>query len=1340
MFMEKPFSFIQQIRRLESRLEFAMLRDREGLRRRLHGLLKDRSGDRFRRLKLLEAKLEVSIKEGRNRLAGVPRITYPETLPITAKRSEIIERIRANQVLIISGETGCGKSTQIPKMCLDAGRGIHGKIGCTQPRRIAATSIARRIAEEMGEELGRSVGYKIRFTDKTSRSGYIKVMTDGILLAETQGDRSLLDYDTLIIDEAHERSLNIDFLLGILKTLLPQRPDLKVIISSATLETEKFSAAFGNAPVIVVKGRTFPVEVEYLPVDPDLEEEGEVTYVDMALKAVDMLRSQRRRGDVLIFMPTEQDVLETCERLEGRTIPGTTILPLYARLPAAQQGRVYSVNTSKIVVATNVAETSLTIPGIKYVIDTGLARVAAYHPRTRTRNLPITPISRASADQRKGRCGRVQEGVCIRLFSEEDYLARPAFTPPEILRSNLAEVILRMLYLGLGHPASFPFLDKPSERSIKDGFDLLVELGAIIRKAQGHELTETGTVMARTPLDPRISRMMVEASGEGCMEEVAVIAAGLSIQDPRERPADKAKQSDQMTSVFRDPDSDFLTLFNIWRRYHRERESLKTQNKMRRFCKEHFLNFSRMREWVYTHEQILSILRERNILQTKPGAVSRNHLEQDVISHPARSRGSRDDNPVSRRSASPPGNLYGSIHRSILSGFLSNIALKKEKNIFLAARGREVMVFPGSTLFNRNVAWIVAAEMVKTSRLFARTAARIEPEWLEPLARDFCKYSYSEPHWEKNPGEVRAFQQVTLFGLPIVTRRPVSYGPVAPGEAHEIFVRSALVKGDLKEKPAFLQYNRELLERLASMEDKLRRRDIVAGDERLEEFYSARLQGVYDTAGLKKEIAGRGGDRFLRLQEDDLLLFRPDETMLSLYPDRMALGDKVFDCTYRFSPLKPEDGATVRIPAGLISRIETGSLDWGVPGLLREKITALIKGLPKRYRKQLVPVSGTVEKIMAELKPEERPLLNVLSELVFRRFGVDVPASVWASVELPEYLRMRVSIVDHKGREIQSGRDIGVLKAAEAKAPGADSNAWKKAREKWEKSGLTSWDFDELPETVQLHDHLLAYPGLEPAEIGVNIRLFQTLRQALESHVRGVETLMSLHLAKDLKFLKRNLALKRESAEDARYFGGSSPVEKDLFDALKKTLFRKNVRSRESFEKELIRARSEMAGLAVQLRDMAAKVLQAYFQARQAIYTIESGHKGNRALLALCSEVRAMLDALIPEHFLLLYPSERLLHLPRYIKALQIRAERGANDPAKDSSKTAQAGKLLHSLKKLSDELGPGASQQKRDAVEELRWMVEEFKVSLFAQELKTPFPVSAKRVEEKIKEIERMI
>jgi ATP-dependent helicase HrpA len=1286
-----------------------MLRDRYDLGNRMNRLPDLPGKERFRRLALLEQRMETSVQESRSRLAAVPAIAFPENLPITRRAGEIIEGIRDHQVLIISGETGCGKSTQIPKMCLEAGRGIFGRIGCTQPRRIAAASIARRIAEEMGEELGRSVGYKIRFTDRTSRSGYIKVMTDGILLAETQGDRNLLEYDTLIIDEAHERSLNIDFLLGILKTLLPHRPELKVIISSATLETGKFSAAFGGAPVITVKGRTFPVSVEYLPVDPDLEEEGETTYVDMAIEAVTMLRSGRRRGDVLIFMPTEQDVLETCDRLEGRwASENVSILPLYARLPASQQGRVYTVQGPKIVVATNVAETSLTIPGIRYVIDTGLARISTYLPRTRTRSLPISPISRASADQRKGRCGRVQEGVCIRLYSEEDYLGRPAFTPPEILRSNLAEVILRMLYLGLGHPAAFPFLDKPGDRSIKDGFDLLVELGAVVRKDQGYELTETGTTMARTPLDPRISRMMVEASREGCTEEVAVIAAGMSIQDPRERPADKAKQSDQMTAVFRDPQSDFVTLFNIWNRYHREWEDRKTRNQVRRFCRDHFLNYSRMREWVFTHEQVLSALREQRL---------------------------------GRSGAGRPEDLYAGIHRSILSGFLSNIALRKEKNIYLAAKGREVMVFPGSTLFNKDIPWIVAAEMVKTSRLFARTAAGIDPEWLEPLARGFCKYSYSEPHWEKDRGEVRAYEQATLFGLPIVTGRPVSYGRIAPEEAHRIFIRAALVEGGIRERFSFLAHNRALLERLVSMEDKLRRRDIVAGEERLEEFYSERLQGVCDTAGLRKAIESTGGDRFLRLKEEDLLLARPDEATLSQYPDRMALGNNVFDLHYRFAPLKNEDGATIRVPAGLISKIETAPLEWGVPGLLREKITALIKGLPKRYRKQLVPVSGTVERIMEEMEPEGKPLLNALSDFVYRRFGVDVPASVWTSVEIPEYLRMRISIVDHKGREIESGRDIEILKAAdETKTPAMNTHLWERARQEWEKTGLTSWDLDELPETIRLHDHLLAYPGLESEDGRVNVRLFQTLHQALESHVRGVEALMSLRLAKDLKFLRRNLSLSRENAAFARYFGGTVQIEKDLFDALKISLFRKNVRNGEGFERELDRARAEMAGKAVQLRDLAAKVLQGYFQARQSIFGIEAAHKGNSAVLALCAEIRGELDALVPEHFLLQYPSERLFHLPRYMRALQIRAERAANDPAKDRGKTAQAEKILQPFRRISGELAPGASGQKVDALEELRWMVEEFKVSLFAQELKTPYPVSAKRVEEKIREIERMI
>jgi ATP-dependent helicase HrpA len=1297
----------QKIRRLESRLESTMLRDREALARRLTRIRSQSGKGRYAQLNALEKRLEESVRERNDRLARVPRVAYPESLPITAKRDEIIDAIRSHQVVILSGETGCGKSTQIPKMCLEAGRGIGGKIGCTQPRRIAASTIARRVAEELGEPLGKSVGYKIRFTDHSTRESYIKVMTDGILLAETQGDRRLLEYDTLVIDEAHERSLNIDFLLGILRTLLPERPELKVIISSATLDTEKFMSAFEGAPAIVVEGRTYPVEVEYLPLDPEQEEAGEITYVDMAVQAVDRIQPGKHPGDILIFMPTEQDVLETCERLEGRSFSGVTVLPLYARLPASEQDRVYGVKGRKIVAATNVAETSLTIPGIRYVIDSGLARISRYQPRTRTRSLPVSPISRASADQRKGRCGRVQKGVCIRLYSEEDYLSRAEFTPPEILRSNLAEVTLRMLYLDLGHPSSFPFLDKPHDRSVKDGFDLLVELGAIEKRNEGYALTETGKIMARTPLDPRISRMMVEASKEGCMEEMAVIAAGLSIQDPRERPADKAKQADQMTAPFKHPESDFLTLLNIWNRYHREWETLKSQNKMRKFCKSHFLSFSRMREWVFTREQIMNILRDQRL----------------------------------GRGAEKAPDLYAGIHRSVLSGFLSNIAQRKGKNIYLAAKGREVMIFPGSTLFNKKAPWIVAAEMVKTSRLFARSTAQVDPEWLERIGKEFCKYAYFEPHWEKDAGEVRAWEQVTLFGLPIVSRRPVPYGPVNPEEAHGIFVQGALLLGEMKERFPFLDHNRKLLQKLGLLEDKLRRRDIVASDPVLEEFYSARLQSVYDVKGLRKSIQARGGDHFLRLQEEDLLLVRPDEELLSQFPDRVTLGEETFRCAYKFAPAKPEDGVTVRIPAGLITRLPTENLEWGVPGLFREKLTALIKGLPKRYRRQLVPVSGTVELLLRELEPKGQSFLNALSELVFRRFGVDIPASVWASVEIPDYLRTRVSIVDHRGKEIDSSRDVGSLKATDqAKAHESDSVFWKRARAEWERSDLSSWEFEEIPEKLLLHDHLFAYPGLQPKEKGVDLKLFPSLDEALESHSRGVEALMSLQLSKDLKLLKRNLSLTPEGVQYARYFGGAPAVERDLFEALKAGLFRKNIRTKKSFTEETAKARSEMAREAVRLRDQAGKTLQPYFQTRQTLHGIETAHKANPAVLNLCAHIRRELDALVPEHFLLLYPPERMAQLPRYIRALQIRAERGANDPGKDRSKWDRAEPILLAFKEVSVNTGPPASRQKREALETLRWMVEEYKVSVFAQELKTAFPVSAKRLEEKIGEIQRMI
>ena len=1255
----------------------------------------------------MERQARASVEERKYRINHRPLVTFPESLPITSKREQIVRLIKENQVVIVSGETGCGKSTQIPKMCLEAERGLAGKIGCTQPRRIAAITIAHRIAEELGEEVGRSVGYKIRFREKTSRQAFIKIMTDGMLLAETQGDSGLHEYDTLIIDEAHERTLNIDFILGILRTLLPRRPELKVIITSATLDTEKFSAAFDHAPVVNVEGRTYPVEVEYLPVDPDLEEAGELTYVDMAVKAIDGLREKKRDGDILVFMPTEQDILETCERLEGRRYPGTTILPLFARLPASEQGRVYSVSGSKIVVATNVAETSLTIPGIRYVIDTGLARISQYLPRTRTTSLPINPISQSSADQRKGRCGRVQRGVCIRLYSEEDYESRPLFTPPEIQRANLAEVTLRMLFLKLGHPSSFPFLDPPGERSVKDGFDLLGELGAITREGDLPALTSKGRLMARMPLDPRISRMMIEAGQESCLGDVAVIAAALSIQDPRERPVEKAAQADQAHSPFKDPDSDFLTLLNIWNRYHREWDTLKTQNKMRKFCKQNFLSYPRMREWVYTHEQIRNILEEQKI-------------------------GFQENTQDFR---------YARIHRSVLSGFLSNIAVKKEKNLYQAARGREVMIFPGSTLFNKSPAWIVAAEMVKTSRLFARTVGKIEPDWLEPLGGDLCRSTTFDPHWDKSRGEVRAFQQVSLYGLVIVPRRPVSYGPLSPEDAHRIFVQEALVEEEGMEPLPFLIHNQDLIRKLKTLEEKLRRRDIVAGDSTIAEFYSSRLQGVYDLRTLKKKIREKRGDAFLRLRENDLLLSGVDEEELVHYPDRIEAGERTYDCTYAFAPGREEDGVTLRVPSGQVSGVPPECLNWSVPGLMKEKVTALIKGLPKTYRKQLVPVPKTVEIILEEMEKGEASLINALSRFVYRKFGVDIPASVWAGVDIPDHLKMRVSVVDHKGKALESGRDIHLLIQSDERRHGAESSsAWKRALEKWERQGITTWDFGALPETVSLTERLLAYPALVPDKDSASLHLFRTPQQALASHEKGVQLLLTLQLAKDLKHLQKSLTLPSEAYAGARYFGGMRVMEGLLHQALLRHLLRKNVRTEQEFLSHAESCEQLLFEKGKELKNAAVRILEAYDRTRSTLHTIEKANPSNGAVLALCAQIRKELDELVPKNFPDLYSMDDLTHLPRYLKAFEVRAERGAHHPEKDKAKETQIEEFAAALRTMKESIGPSTSSEKKAAVESFRWMLEEFRVSLFAQELKTRFPISRKKLEDTRKEIERMV
>ncbi len=1260
----------------------------------------------------LERRLGRSIRERESREARRPDVSYPEMLPITAAKDDIIRTIKENQVIIVSGDTGSGKSTQLPKMCLEAGRGIAGKIGSTQPRRIAAGTIARRIAEELGENLGESVGYKVRFRDRTPRSAHIKILTDGMLLAETQHDRRLHQYDTLIIDEAHERTINIDFLLGILKTLLRIRPELKLIISSATLDTEKFSQFFNGAPVIRVSGRMYPVEVLYLPAEEAGREEDELAYVDTAVKAVDKIMKEMARGDILIFMPTEQDILETCEKLEGRLYRNTAILPLFARLSWSQQKKVYKVEGYKIVVATNVAETSLTIPGIKYVVDTGLARISRYMPGTRTTALPISSISRASADQRKGRCGRVQNGVCIRLYEEDDFLTRPEFTLPEIMRSNLAEVILRMIALKLGDITEFPFLDRPGQRSITDGFNLLTELGAVSGKGKEAELTKRGRLMAGMPLDPRISRMMIEAQLRDCVEEVAVIAAALSIQDPRERPVEKAKLADQAHAPFKDVASDFISILNIWNQCGRASEGLKSGNKMRIFCREHFLSFPRMREWVYVHDQICSIMDEQKEWKAEPNG-----------------QGEKEG-------------LFERIHKSILAGFLSNIAVKKEKNIYQAARGREVMVFPGSTLFNKGAPWVVAAEMVKTSRLFARTVAKIDPAWLEELGGDLCRSTYSHPHWEKTRGEVRALEQVTLFGLVIVTGRSVSFGRIDSEQAHRIFIQSALVEGDVKESFGFLKDNRELFQRVQELEEKVRRRGILVSEETVADFYSGRLQGICDIRSLKRRIRERGGDDFLRMKETDLFLERPGSDELSLFPDQLGFGNRVFDCSYKFAPGKEEDGVTVSVPSGSLPLVSSEKLEWSVPGFYREKIISLVKGLPKRYRKLLVPASNTVDVIEKEMEQGNGSLLAALAAFVFDRFGVDIPASVWAAVEIPEYLKMRISVIDHQGHELGAGRDVHLLLRSVPEVEPADtSRAWKQTREKWEREGITGWDFGDLPESVPVGTSTAAYPGLEPGEKWVNIRLFASPQKALASHQEGVGQLFIIHFAKDLRFLKQDLSLKGTECRGAAYFGGTPGVQNALYECLLRLLFQKNIRTREAFTEHAQAIRSSMPAQALELRDQVLKVLDAYYETRSTLQRIESGGSENKAVLELCALVRKELETLVPENFLEAYSLDRLAHLPRYLKALEMRVERGAYDPLKDRKRAAEAAAFSKETERMNqDAVVSGSSSEKQEALEELRWMMEEFKVSLFAQELKTAFPVSPKRIKKKIGEIKRMV
>ncbi|MGZ6220919.1 MAG: ATP-dependent RNA helicase HrpA, partial [Syntrophales bacterium] len=929
-----------------------------------------------------------------------------------------------------------------------------------------------------------------------------------------------------------------------LLTLLRKRRDIKVIITSATIDAEKFSRVF-HAPIIQVSGRMYPVEVRYQPLDHQLEESGEITYVDCSVTALEKIMEDRSEGDILMFMPTEWDIRETCQLIEAKFDHGAVVLPLFARLPWREQRRIFQpASKRKIVVATNVAETSITIPGIRYVIDTGLARISQYNPRSRTTSLPVRAISRSSADQRKGRCGRVQNGVCVRLFDKADFENRPLFTEPEILRSNLAEVILRMLSLNLGDISTYPFIDPPHTKNIRDGIDILREIGAITTDPRNEEpaggkhysLTERGMIMARLPIDPRISRMIIEAERERCVNEILIISSALSIQDPRERPAECEKEADKVHARYADPSSDFMTLLRIWNKYHDLMQTAKSKGRMKTFCREHYLSIRRMREWVDVYDQLKAILDEQ-------GWRIRQRIETDDKA------------------------LYDGIHKSILSGYLSNIAMRKEKNIYAAARGKDVMIFPGSGLFNKGGGWIVAAEMIETSRLFARMAANIKVEWLEELGGGLCRRTYSEPHWSRDRGEVVAYEQVSLFGLVIVTKRPISYGPINPDEASELFIRSALIEGDLRKPFSFLLYNLGVIERISDMEDRIRRRNLLADEDELARFYRERLPRIYDTRTLQKLIRDKGSDDFLRMKEEDVMVRTPEEGELAQYPCDVTLDGHRFTCDYRYEPGHPEDGVTVKVPLHMISAVPAVSADWIVPGLMRERITALLKGLPKEFKKKLQPLSQTCDIIMAEMADDGYPLISSLGKFIHQRFGVDIAASSWNTDAIDDRLQPRFAVIDERGNELKASRDISSLQKNILVE--TQSIAFEKACNSWEKMGVTTWDFGDLPDAIALESRGqlegYAYPGLEAATGNVNIRLYKNKHDAEVFHRKGVAALYKIYFKNELKYLKKSISLDGDMKKWADSFGGARLVESAILEKVAHDLFSKNIRSGDTF-------------------------------------------------------------------------------------------------------------------------------------------------------------------------------
>ncbi|NNG39614.1 ATP-dependent RNA helicase HrpA [Flexivirga sp. ID2601S] len=1236
----------------------------------------------------------------------VPEIRYPADLPVVAAREEIADAIRDHQVVVIAGETGSGKTTQLPKILLELGRGIDGMIGHTQPRRIAARSVAERIAEELDVPLSGAIGYQVRFTEHAGKDTLVKVMTDGILLAELQRDRDLRRYDTIIIDEAHERSLNIDFILGYLRQLLPRRPDLKVIITSATIDPQRFADHFATpdhpVPVIEVSGRTYPVEVRYRPlVRADGDQEVDVDQVTGITDAVTELWTETRGGggpqDILVFCSGEREIRDAADALTALQLPSTEILPLYARLSAAEQHRVFSRSGNRrIVLATNVAETSLTVPGIRYVVDTGTARISRYSQRTKVQRLPIEPISKASARQRTGRCGRVADGVCIRLYSEEDFDARPDFTDPEILRTSLASVILQMTSLGLGDVARFPFVEAPDARQITDGVRLLQELGAIEeRGAQGRRrLTPYGRTLAALPIDPRLARMLIAAAENGALREVLVIVAALSIQDPRERPADAQAQADQAHARFKHETSDFLTLLNLWRYLKEQRKTL-SSSAFRRMCKREYLHYLRVREWQDLHTQLRQAAKQQGLTAS--------------------------DNPAGE----------DAIHQAILAGLLSQIGLRDpDKRDYQGARGARFSIQPGSTLFRRQPDFVMAAELVETTRLWARTNARIDPVWAEQLGGHVVKRQYAEPHWSRKRGNAMAAERVTLYGVPLVAGRPVSYAKVDPEAAREIFIRSALVEGDWETRHAFFRDNRQLVARIADLEARARRRDLLVGDEELFDFYDQRIPASVVSAAhfdtwWKKESRER--PELLTLTEDVLLREDSEAVDARDYPKTWRQGGLKLRLTYQFEPGADADGVTVHLPIEQLNQIEDTGFDWLVPGVREELVTALIKSLPKATRRNFVPAPDHARRVLPDLDPEAGPITEELALALQAQTRVRVPSDEWDWARVPDHLRMTFRVEDTRGRRLGEGKDLAALQEQLA---GRVRGAMSQAASSIERKGLKTWEIGELPATFEQRRGRRTVQGF-PALVdqGDTVALQVVPTESERDHVTrsGIRRLILLNVDVPWKRIQGLFTNAQRLALGNNPHGSMPALMDDVLaaavdDIVARDLPGGTVRNQDQFDEALRVVRQQLAPRVVQAVELVAPALDDARRVRLALDGLTQP-----SVAQLKRELELQYAALIGPGFVARTGLARLRDLDRYLRAMLERIDKAPSDLGRDRQRAEEVSAVEAERQKVL--AGLPASRHTDADVVDLRWQIEELRVSLFAQRLGTPRPVSPKRI-----------